>query len=143
MQTTRLIQELPEWQNKSDELIEKEKELSKTTLELQGLKNEIAFFQNNQEKIANSTCPFSNQTCKNIEEGLMDVAYFKNKIKEKEQEYEEKQKILKKLNEALAEGPTIKNKLDTIKEHQIKEELLKKLLARPETNILPNGSLKY
>ena len=110
---------LPNWQEKSDECVLLEKDKSDLEIEILILKNEISYYKNNQKKIENTICPFSDQKCKNIKEGSFDVSYFSREIENKKQLIDTKEKDLRKLKDRLKGKQEIKNKLTQIEKDKV------------------------
>lgn len=112
-------------------LLEKQKTLStldtqKNDMELHisVLKNEIAFFQNNFNKIEQNLCPFSNQPCKNSLEGTLDASILQQQIITKNSELNEKILSIIKVKQDLKQKNTIDSKIEVLKEQKTRIQLL-------------------
>ncbi len=123
------------WQEKHKQL-KKDEELEKALeIRISELQNEISFFQNNQDKIEKETCPFFNQTCKNLEEGTLDIEVFQQEILVK-QDLLKTTKIEKKnLKEKLKTIGEVQEKLEQLKEDRIKLDESKKQIENFEKEI--------
>ena len=77
--------------------------------------NQLEFFENNQEKINQHKCPFVDQMCKNLEEGIFNEDISSNEIKTKEKSLQDTKKQIEKAKEEIREKEILKEKMDQYK----------------------------
>ncbi|TXT66891.1 MAG: hypothetical protein BAJALOKI1v1_250018 [Promethearchaeota archaeon] len=98
-QLTRLnkeIEKLPKLEKALEIISSLEEKKNTLKVEHSSIEDAISFFESNQKKIEDQLCPFTDQKCKNIEEGKFDIDFFTRQIEEKKKDLTE---IKVKLNE--------------------------------------------
>ncbi|MGV9171074.1 MAG: AAA family ATPase [Promethearchaeia archaeon] len=129
------INKLSEIEQKLEEIKDFEKRIADLRLTIKSTKNDLSFFQNNQNKIKSQLCPFTDQQCKNILEGEFDIDFFIKQIELKNQELKDQKEELSKLRDKIKEKNQVKNKIENLKEKKVKKAEYQKQLSKLEKEI--------
>ncbi|MBD3214844.1 MAG: AAA family ATPase [Candidatus Lokiarchaeota archaeon] len=127
--------DLPKLKKKLEEFDKFEKNRESIKLDISIIRNDLSFFQNNQNKVKNQLCPFTEQVCKNIKAGDFDIGIFETEIKNKKKLLESKKLKLNEINDKLRDKSNIKNQLDELTKNKAKSEEVEKQISNINVEI--------
>lgn len=121
LNTEKQLEDLPLLNKELEELGSIETDVKELRLKTGILENEIAFFENNQNIMKTGKCPFSNQECLNIKNGIMEKDHLAQQIQMKVDLLDNTKKTIKEIGEKTNKKDHVQKELEKLKEKEYKK----------------------